>query len=157
MDVGNSYGDNLWCTYTSYYYESVNRGYVLHISIQYFRDSDSSPIINLPSFLDALSSILQQLGDSGLSAEITILASIERLVVLLMERLPTLHHKLHYVCYLSILRTLLTVRKVQVSVFNTFLSQIGKLPALQLILWTLIKNLQAVFLVYVKCLSTYSC
>ena len=92
------------------------------------READSSSMISLPSFLEALSSILIQLDDpvSTLSTNVTMLTYVERLVVLLMEQIPYLHEKLHHSCYLAIIRTLLAVKQVQGSVFNAFVSHIGR-------------------------------
>ena len=92
------------------------------------READSPSLISLPSFLEALSSILLQLDDqvSMLSANVTMLTHVERLIVLLMEQIPYLHEKLHYRCYTALVRTFLAVKQVQRSYFNVFLHQIGE-------------------------------
>ena len=51
--------------------------------------------------------------------------SLERLVVLMMEQHPKLHPKMHYVCYVAVVKVYVAVSH-HVTVFPDFLSRTGE-------------------------------
>ena len=54
----------------------------------------------------------------------TFLLSLEKLVVMMIEQFPTMHIKLHFLCFYSILRILVALAP-KGGAFRGFLSKIG--------------------------------
>ncbi|KAK2178223.1 hypothetical protein NP493_553g02004 [Ridgeia piscesae] len=76
-------------------------------------------IFNLPSFLEALASILTQLDE----VSETFLQSLERLVVMQMENFPKLSQKVHFRCFLAVLKVLFALAP-KGAVFRGFVSRV---------------------------------
>ncbi|KAI0227633.1 DNA-dependent protein kinase catalytic subunit [Lamellibrachia satsuma] len=76
-------------------------------------------VFNLPSFLEALASILKELEEISE----TFLRSMERLVIMLMENFPKLSKKIHYRCFQAILKVLFALAP-KGAVFRGFISRV---------------------------------
>ena len=65
------------------------------------------------------------LSDGILQVSDAFLMSLERLVVLLVEQHPKLHPKIHYACYVAIVKVYVAVSH-HATVFPDFLSRTGE-------------------------------
>lgn len=73
----------------------------------------------------SLTQVLELFFDDIFQVSDAFLVSLERLVVLMVEQHPKLHPKMHYICYVAIVKVYVAVSR-HPTVFPDFLSRTGQ-------------------------------